>query len=561
MAPSKTPIKKSRRGKELIKHVQLGVTPVNGSIKPLRASSKTRFLLNIPSPPSSEDLLSVQSVGSSQARVSTNEGNRGTRSANDSGLWIDLYSPRSSSDLAVHKRKVDAVRHWIEEALDGGLNKQLKKYRKLLALTGPAGSGKTATVQALAREMGFEIVEWQNFRTTPSRFAESDQETLSDKFSNFLSHISEIPQQLDMVRQSSEAATLSSTPRHTVVLLEDLPNLLHSGTKEAFQLDVEDFITTPGSPPLLLIVSESGRRGMEPESFHRDMTWDIRSILGSRLLQNPSVAEIQCIQPTLIDHRMLPHTLNAIVEGSMGDVRSAINALQFACRLPIREIVKGKARVVEKNGRREDPAEAVKQIIQGITRNEQVLALFHMLGKILYNKHSPVDVSLLLPYLHHNYPLFCLDLEDLEAASARLSDGDTGEVFHFDSEMGQKLGKSPYWDFGQSERDARQSLRSWARHDIFATRDAKPVDMIERAWLVGRTGGLQHPGILDLASMPWGIQKISTSMQLLDETAAACLEDDTTLSQTYGMESEANEDQGAGTSLTGWIEEDDIEEA
>ena len=32
----------------------------------------------------------------------------------------------------------------------------------ILLLTGPAGCGKTATIQALSKDMGFSVVEWTN---------------------------------------------------------------------------------------------------------------------------------------------------------------------------------------------------------------------------------------------------------------------------------------------------------------------------------------------------------------------------------------------------------------
>lgn len=90
--------------------------------------------------------------------------------------------------LAVHKKKVEDVAKWLHEALDGSPN--LRKYRvghdhqtrskmaemadrslfilvamqRLLALTGPAGSGKTALMRVLSSrsELDFELVEWSN---------------------------------------------------------------------------------------------------------------------------------------------------------------------------------------------------------------------------------------------------------------------------------------------------------------------------------------------------------------------------------------------------------------
>jgi hypothetical protein len=37
-------------------------------------------------------------------------------SSQDDRLWVDKYEPLSLQDLAVHKRKVDDVRKWLQEA-------------------------------------------------------------------------------------------------------------------------------------------------------------------------------------------------------------------------------------------------------------------------------------------------------------------------------------------------------------------------------------------------------------------------------------------------------------
>lgn len=38
----------------------------------------------------------------------------------------------------------------------------LMLLQRILVLTGPAGTAKTTTIRVLAREMGFEILEWRN---------------------------------------------------------------------------------------------------------------------------------------------------------------------------------------------------------------------------------------------------------------------------------------------------------------------------------------------------------------------------------------------------------------
>ena len=40
--------------------------------------------------------------------------------------------------------------------------KNVESGQRILVLTGPAGTAKTATVRVLAQELGFELLEWRN---------------------------------------------------------------------------------------------------------------------------------------------------------------------------------------------------------------------------------------------------------------------------------------------------------------------------------------------------------------------------------------------------------------
>lgn len=74
--------------------------------------------------------------------------------------------------------------------------------------------------------------------------------------------------------------------------------------------------------------------------------------------------------------------LDVIVESSNGDIRSAIMALQFACVVDLSGAKRGKS----KKGT--EKADATKVVLEAITRREQSLALFHLIGKVLYNKRA-----------------------------------------------------------------------------------------------------------------------------------------------------------------------------
>ena len=69
--------------------------------------------------------------------------------------------------------------------------------------------------------------------------------------------------------------------------------------------------------------------------------------------------------------------IDTIVETSNGDIRSAIMALQFAC-------------VVQLGGKRrkKKAGDETSLILESVTRREQSLVLFHLMGKVLYNKRQ-----------------------------------------------------------------------------------------------------------------------------------------------------------------------------
>ncbi|KAF8529721.1 Rad17-domain-containing protein [Hysterangium stoloniferum] len=402
-------------------------------------------------------------------------------------LWVDRYAPEKEGELAVHKKKVEEVRHWLDEALNGGPTGILKKYRRILGLTGHAGSGKTATLRMLANEMGFEIIEWRN--SLDDTFAGdsqdygNDRESLANKFDNFLTRAASC-----RALPIFHGSTTSGQPSRQVILLEDLPNILHPETADAFHAALENYITSSFGVPLVCIISDSGVRGEDPDSDMSSRRWgrwrkqaiDIRSVIPPLLFNSPYFQEIQFnpIAPTIMTKALSAlltkhfanskksktslqpskETVQIIVESSNGDIRSAIMALEFACVLQVPK--------VGKNG-------AARALLEAVTRREQSLALFHLMGKVLYNKRkgdppnssatakerdkieesdgklsdppplpshlveharqasrvdvnalyadSPVDTSLFSLYLHQNYTQFCDDIEDCDKICDLLS--------------------------------------------------------------------------------------------------------------------------------------------
>lgn len=89
-------------------------------------------------------------------------------------MWCDAYAPTATVELAPSKTRVQSVRNWLEEALYGRpssvdpdipfsklARERIRKYRRILVLSGPAGVGKTTTLKVVAKELNVEVVEWE----------------------------------------------------------------------------------------------------------------------------------------------------------------------------------------------------------------------------------------------------------------------------------------------------------------------------------------------------------------------------------------------------------------
>lgn len=102
------------------------------------------------------------------------QANHGDEEEAGQAMWCDAYAPTSTADLAPSKTRVQAVRSWLEEALFGRPSSvdqdipfsqlardRIRKYRRILVLSGPAGVGKTTTLKLIAKELNVEVVEWE----------------------------------------------------------------------------------------------------------------------------------------------------------------------------------------------------------------------------------------------------------------------------------------------------------------------------------------------------------------------------------------------------------------
>ncbi|OGM39992.1 cell cycle checkpoint protein Rad17 [Aspergillus bombycis] len=345
--------------------------------------------------------------------------------------WAQQYSPTNLDELAVHKRKVSDVQSWLRNAFAG------TRERKLLVLRGPAGSGKTTTINILSRTLGFDIFEWKN--PPASEFATKAYVSVATQFEDFLGRGDQF-RKLDLDGPTDLPRDSNRYAQQRIILVEEFPTLLHRGSSSlaAFRLSLQRYLameaTLPSnglnrsgikaqaSSPIVIIVSETHlTSGSSSESL------TVHRLLGPELFNHPgtTIVDFNSIAPTfmykalkLILEKEARHSRRnkdpgpAILQSisSSGDIRSAVASLEFLCLV-------GRwgapARGVKKPSRNNvilTPTE--KETLKLVTQRETSLGIFHAVGKIVYNKRDDTCVATEGPILpsppehmrHHGRP-------------------------------------------------------------------------------------------------------------------------------------------------------------
>jgi len=204
--------------------------------------------------------------------------------------WAEKYRPTRLAEMVGQKAALQRIRQWMEGWRRGSPEK------KALLLYGPPGSGKTTAAQAVAKEMGWDLIQLNA----------SDQRTFEV-----------------LKRVAGEAAvtgTLTGGERRLVVL-DEADNLHpqqdrggHRAVKEILQTTVNPLILTANDPRAL---PADLRKLCLEVNFRRLTPSEIEEILRRICREEGIEAE--------------PLALRRIAEAARGDARAAINDLQTSC--------------------------------------------------------------------------------------------------------------------------------------------------------------------------------------------------------------------------------------
>ncbi|KAF2226654.1 Rad17 cell cycle checkpoint protein-domain-containing protein, partial [Elsinoe ampelina] len=503
--PSTPPKHSQTKSEDLLDTIEDGdgdVSFINGSRTALAARKRkqddTAHLF---------DPKAYGSVAGSQKFRKTSGGAKvtATEKESDRRPWMEKFGPANLEELAVHNKKVKDVRALLEESLSP------RGRPRLIVLKGPAGTGKTTTVQLLAKSIDINIKEWRNpvnvdigsesFISTSAQF--EDFVLRSSKFSGLdLTSDSAIPMSIP----ATTAAETDSPHRQHILLIEEFPVSMtrSSPILQAFRTTIQAYLSLPNrsaSPhaPIVLVLSET----LLSSSTASPDTLTPHRLLGPTLLSHPltAVVEFNPIAPTLLTRALSmiatkesrvsgrrrtpgPAVLSRLAE--MGDIRSAVSALEFLCLKGDSDgdwsakVTFGKAKASAKTSTGSDSlTEKEREALKLVGGREGALGLWHAVGKvsdfstlISASQSSPssaiapphlshltrpkipendpstlllelgTDISTFVASVHENLPLSCTSttsentLASLDECLSVLSDADTLSIDRFSASGG-----------------------------------------------------------------------------------------------------------------------------
>lgn len=327
--------------------------------------------------------------------------------------WADRYGPSNLEELVVHKKKVADVQNWLQGKLDG------RNHQRLLILKGPAGSGKTTTLSLLSQAMGLQLVSWRN----PDVSEVGANNSTAVQFDEFLNRGGQFGS-LAFEHDSAVRNLSKGDQGHRVLVVEEFPASItrFSSTSQSFRSVILQFLArnktaspailggqqngNENAPPVVIIISET----LLSSSTALADSFTAHRLLGPQILNHPfaTVMDFNPVATTFLTkaldlvmkkeardsrRRRIPGPAVVQTLAEMGDVRSAVNSLEFLC---LRggdgsEWSGTVAALPKRTSKDKDTAtltEMERNSLQMVSQRETTLDMFHAAGRIVYNKRE-----------------------------------------------------------------------------------------------------------------------------------------------------------------------------
>ncbi|XP_010576382.1 cell cycle checkpoint protein RAD17 isoform X3 [Haliaeetus albicilla] len=320
----------------------------------------------------------------------------------------------SKNDLAVQKKKIEEVETWLKMHI---FQRQPKQGGSVLLLTGPSGCGKTATIQILAKDLGIQVQEWIN--PISLDFTKEDLRNMFGHDSNFHTFPSQAQAALfqDFLLRANKYNKLqmlgdSSENDKKLILIEDIPNQFYRDPSSLHEI-LRRFVRTSRCP-LIFIISDnfsgdSNQRLLFPMEILEEFcisSISFKPVAPTNMMKVLNrIAATEASMNREKNYALDRTSLELLCRGCSGDIRSAINSLQFSsmkdCSLEKEfwsrkkrsSALKCEVAAVSKVRKKSKSDTSEDQEIQAIGGKDASIFLFHALGKIIYCKREPVSES------------------------------------------------------------------------------------------------------------------------------------------------------------------------
>ncbi|XP_066388406.1 cell cycle checkpoint protein RAD17-like isoform X2 [Miscanthus floridulus] len=308
-------------------------------------------------------------------------------------LWVDKYTPHSLAELAVHKKKIEDVKKWLEEKLKapkttvGGWT---------LVLTGQTGVGKSATVKAIADDLGADLCEW----TTPVPTLWTEHVHANSGL-RYISKLEEFETFVEKIRKYSMLCPTNTKSQRKliIILIDDIP--VTSGSVAFARLGkcLTGLIRSTQVPTVISLTHYHKSENNDTAMWKSE---DLESLLqdagAHKIAFNPvttnSIKKILVRICKKESCNASEELLHQMATSSGGDIRHAIMSLQYYCLDPRRH---SSALATSYNCTGSKSHDSLvpghesygpSSALPSPCGRDETLSLFHALGKFLHNKRE-----------------------------------------------------------------------------------------------------------------------------------------------------------------------------
>ncbi|KAK6027443.1 Rad17 cell cycle checkpoint protein [Ostertagia ostertagi] len=269
-------------------------------------------------------------------------------------LFFVASAPKKLEDLAINPKQLNKLKTLLS---------QEEGYGRTLLVTGPAGCGKSTSVDVVAKSLKVEVLKWER---------SGNLEVVSYGGDSYLKEESELNSLLTFLRSSTiptkNKGRKSEKPRRRLYHIDDLPTLAYQDVAE-FRRLIYPFL-------------QNTRHIVVFDLTTRDSSWHMspKRVFSTQFINSLNICELsfypiantfmrkglrRAVDVLGFHSRLSIQDYRAIEKIANGDIRSAINVIQFSL-LSSREKF------------------SVPDFFEASSNDE----LFHMLGSLLYAKRQ-----------------------------------------------------------------------------------------------------------------------------------------------------------------------------